>query len=92
VDAVEWLSTKRAAWRMGVTPRTLYRLIDDGLVPAYRMGRVLRLRAHEVDAAIEAARVQPGSLSHLWNVGESAVDEADDGFPEPDPGDEDGDT
>jgi excisionase family DNA binding protein len=33
--------------RLGVTLRTLYRLIDEGRLPAYKMGRVIRLR-HDV--------------------------------------------
>ena len=27
-----WLNTKTAAERLGITPRTLYRLVDEGLV------------------------------------------------------------
>lgn len=61
--AKEWLSTEHAAQRLGVRTRTLYRLIDHGVLPGYRMGRVIRLRAREVDAFIEAARIQPGTLS-----------------------------
>src|SRR3546814_4760838 len=62
----EWLSTQAAAKRLGVTPRTLYRFVDQGDLPAYRMGRVIRLRAHEVDAFIESTRIQPGTLEHLY--------------------------
>ena len=63
-----WLSTGEAAALIGLTPRTLYRLIDSGQVPAYRFGRVIRLRSHEVEAATEAARVEPGTLTHLWRL------------------------
>jgi len=61
-----WLSTQAAAKRLGVTPRTLYRFIDHGDLPAYRMGRVIRLKTSEVDAFIESTRIQPGSLEHLY--------------------------
>ena len=61
-----WLSTQAAAKRLGVTPRTLYRFIDLGELPAYRLGRVIRLKTAEVDAFIEASRIQPGSLEHLY--------------------------
>src|SRR3546814_3104262 len=64
-DDDEWLSTQAAAKRLGVTPRTLYRFVDQGDLPAYRMGRVIRLRAHEVDAFIESTRIQLGTLEHL---------------------------
>lgn len=61
-----WLSSKDAAGRIGITQRTLYRFIDEGLVPAYRMGRVIRLKQSDVAAFIEQSRVQPGTLKHLY--------------------------
>ncbi|HMG42786.1 MAG TPA: helix-turn-helix domain-containing protein [Acidimicrobiales bacterium] len=65
-DETEWLSTQEAARRLGITPRTLYRFIDHGDLPAYRFGRVIRLRAHEVEAFIESSRIKPGELEHLY--------------------------
>jgi excisionase family DNA binding protein len=59
---VKWLNTAKAAERLGVTPRTLYRFIDEGQVPAYRFGRVIRLKEHEVDDFIERCRIAPGAL------------------------------
>jgi excisionase family DNA binding protein len=64
--AVEWLSTAEAASRLGITARTLYRFIDEGQLPAYRFGRVIRLRVTEVDAFIDTCRIEPGSLDHLY--------------------------
>ena len=64
-DAVEedgpapWLSTDQAA-------RTLYRMIDSGELPAYRFGRVIRLRRHEVEEFVDRSRVAPGTLQHLY--------------------------
>ncbi len=63
---IEWLSTAESARRLGITPRTLYRFIDQGELPAYRFGRVIRLKATEVDEFIEASRVQPGDLANLY--------------------------
>ncbi len=63
---ITWLSTKAAAEYLGITTRTLYRLVDEGQLPAYKFGRVLRLKQDDVDAFIDAARVQPGSLRHLY--------------------------
>ena len=63
---IEWLSTADAASRLGITARTLYRFIDEGQLPAYRFGRVIRLKAGEVDAFIEACRIEPGTLEHLY--------------------------
>ena len=64
-DAV-WLSSQDAAKRLGVTARTLYRFIDQGDLPAYRLGRVIRLKLADVDAFIESSRIEPGSLEHLY--------------------------
>ena len=63
---IVWLSTQDAARRLGVTPRTLYRFIDEGQLPAYRFGRVIRLQLSEVHDFIERCRIQPGSLEHLY--------------------------
>ena len=65
-DSVTWLSTAAAAERLGITPRTLYRFIDEGQVPAFKFGRVIRLKQSDVDAYIESCRVAPGSMSHLY--------------------------
>ena len=46
---IEWLSTAEAAGRLGITPRTLYRFLDEGQLPGYRFGRVIRLQAKEFD-------------------------------------------
>jgi excisionase family DNA binding protein len=59
---IEWLNTAETARRLGITPRTLYRFIDDGQLPAYRFGRVIRLKESEVDAFIERCRIVPGTL------------------------------
>ena len=64
--AIEWLSTKEACERLGVTLRTLYRLMDEGQLPAYKIGRLLKLKGEDVETFIESARVQPGSLRHLY--------------------------
>jgi len=54
------------AERDGITPRTLYRFIDQGDIPAYRFGRVIRLKEDEVDSFIESCRIEPGTLEHLY--------------------------
>ena len=60
------MNTSETARRLGVTPRTLYRFIDDGQIPAYRFGRVIRLKASDVDVFIDACRIEPGTLEHLY--------------------------
>lgn len=65
-DQIEWMSTNTAAEHLGITTRTLYRFIDEGLLPAFRFGRVIRLQRRDVDDFIERSRIQPGSLDHLY--------------------------
>ncbi len=61
-----WLSTDEAAQRLGIATRTLYRFINEGEIPAYRMGRVYRLKAADVDDYLERHRILPGELDHLY--------------------------
>ena len=71
---IRWLSTIEAAKRLGVSLRTLYKFIDEGLVPGYKFGRVIRLQEHEVDAFILSARIEPGSLEHLYPEAKGATE------------------
>ena len=45
----DWLRPIDAARRLGIPTKELYRLIDEGRLPAYRFGRVIRLRAADVE-------------------------------------------
>ena len=60
---IEWLSTQEAARRLGITTRTLYRFVDQGELPAYRMGRVIRLQASDVDASSRGPASSPAPSS-----------------------------
>jgi excisionase family DNA binding protein len=64
-DGVNWLSTGQAAELLGIPPH-LYRLIDEGQLAAYRFGRVIRVKAGDVDDFVEASRIEPGTLAHLY--------------------------
>ena len=76
-DTIQWLSTAEAASRLGITPRTLYRFIDEGQVAAYRFGRVIRLKASDVDVFIDACRIEPGTLEHLYPDSTSEISATD---------------
>lgn len=65
-NEIQWLSTAEAAKYLGITQRTLYRFIDQGEIAAFRFGRVIRLKQDDVDQFIEARRIQPGTLEHLY--------------------------
>jgi len=66
IVGTDWLNVEGAARYLGITPRTLYRLIDTAELPAYRVGRVIRLRIPEIEAFIQSCRIQPGELRHLY--------------------------
>ena len=63
---ITWFGTAEAARHLGITPRTLYRLIDEGQITAYKFGRVIRLKQADITAFIESSRIAPGSLEHLY--------------------------
>ncbi len=65
-DRADWLSTKEASARLGVTLRSLYRFIDAGQLPAYKFGRVIRVKVDDVDRFIDSCRIAPGDLEHLY--------------------------
>ena len=65
-EGAVWLSTKQASVYLGVNLRTLYRFIDEGELPAFKFGRVIRLRQNDVEAFVESARIAPGTLEHLY--------------------------
>jgi excisionase family DNA binding protein len=73
---INWLNTAETARRLGVTPRTLYRFIDDGQLPAYRFGRVIRLKEDEVEEFIERCRIEPGTLDITPGAGSDTSDSA----------------
>ncbi len=76
-DDIRWMSTGAAARRLGVTVRTLYRLINEAELPAYKFGRVIRLQEAEVDEFIRASRITPGSLEHLYPESRKEISETD---------------
>lgn len=49
-----YLTAAEVADMLGITPKTLRRLVAEGVLPAYRLGpRMLRFKAEEVEAAIK---------------------------------------
>jgi excisionase family DNA binding protein len=48
-DTGGWIGTPVACSMLAITARELYRLVDEGRIPAYRFGRVIRLRRRDVE-------------------------------------------
>jgi excisionase family DNA binding protein len=84
---MEWLGTKDASTRLGITLRSLYRFIDEGDLPAYKFGRVIRIKVEDIDSFIESCRIRPGELEHLYpplkaaEAGEERGPDPDHGHP-----------
>lgn len=78
--AIRWMGTRDACDRLGITLRTLYRFIDEGQLPAYKMGRVIRLQETDIDEFIDRMRIVPGTLEHLYPEPKSQEDDADPGL------------
>ena len=49
-DGAPTLETRDAARQLGVSIRELYNLIDRHELPAYKVGRIIKLRQADVDA------------------------------------------
>ncbi len=60
-----WLRVGEAAVRLGVVPKTIYRLIDRGDLTGYRIGRVIRIKEADLLAYEASCEIQPGDLTHL---------------------------
>jgi excisionase family DNA binding protein len=45
-----WMTTAQAARRLGISRARLYRVIDSGALPAYKIGRLIRLQVSDVEA------------------------------------------
>ena len=67
-ETIDWMSTADAADYLGVQPRTLYRFIDEGRLPAYRFGRVIRLKRDDVDVFVQSCRIPPGTLIETSSI------------------------
>ena len=63
----EWVGAPEAARRLGVYLTSLYKVIDQGGPPAYKIGRVIRIRRADLDDFLERSRVRGGDLVHLYS-------------------------
>jgi excisionase family DNA binding protein len=66
----DWLGVPALAEELGVTMRTLYRILNSGELPCYKIGRVLRIRRAEVRTFLEQGRVEPEGRGHPIPPGE----------------------
>ena len=68
----EWLGAPAAVSLLGIRLKTLYGLINSGHLPAYKIGRVIRLRGWRSWPTSTRCRIKPGTLGHLYPPGDKA--------------------
>jgi len=62
---LSWMGCPEVADRLGVSLRTVYGMINRGELPAYHMGRVIRVKRADLQSFLLAQRLKPGDLDHL---------------------------
>ena len=60
-----WLGVGDVATRLGVVPKTVYRMIDNGSLTAFRIGRGIRIKESDLRSYEDSCEIQPGDLAHL---------------------------
>jgi excisionase family DNA binding protein len=61
----ERMGTADVMQALGIRFRTVYAMIDDHGLRAYRIGRVIRVRRADLEQWIERQRITAGELAHL---------------------------
>ena len=62
---------------LGVQSRTLYRFIDEGRLPAYRFGRVIRVMRSDLETFVVSCRIEPGSLGENGRIDQGDASRAE---------------
>ncbi len=58
----QFYSVKTLAERLALTPTTIYRLVEQGKLPAVKIGKSIRFAPDAIDAFLETVRVGPAGL------------------------------
>jgi len=59
----QFYSVRTLAEKLTLAPMTIYRLVDQGKLPAVRIGKSIRFRPADIDAFLESVRVGPAGLA-----------------------------
>lgn len=62
----EVLTVEEAAVRMKMSVRYVRRLVAQRRIAFHKVGRSVRLKASDVDAHVDAGRVEPLTTSAVW--------------------------
>ena len=68
----QFYTVKTLAQRLAVKPLTIYRLVDQGKLPAVRIGRSIRFDPDAVAAFLDSVRIGPEGLKEERTEGRKA--------------------
>jgi excisionase family DNA binding protein len=72
VKTDQFYTVKTLAQRLAVKPLTIYRLVDQGKLPAVRIGRSIRFDPDAVAAFLDSVRIGPEGLKEERTEGRKA--------------------
>jgi excisionase family DNA binding protein len=58
----QFYTVKTLAEKLAIKPITVYRMVDQGKLPAVRIGKSIRFKPADIDAFLESVRVGPAGL------------------------------
>src|SRR5919197_5078158 len=69
IDASALLSVSQAAQRLGVSPSTIWRWIEAGRLPAYRIGpKKIRVRREDLEQMVQPAGDRKGRMAVMEGI------------------------
>jgi excisionase family DNA binding protein len=68
----QFYTVKTLAVRLAVQPLTIYRMVDQGKLPAVRIGKSIRFEPEAVAAFLDSVRVGPEGLNDRNQEGRKA--------------------
>jgi excisionase family DNA binding protein len=68
----QFYTVKTLAARLAVQPLTIYRMVDQGKLPAVRIGKSIRFEPEAVAAFLDSVRVGPEGLNDRNQEGRKA--------------------
>lgn len=64
----ELLKVEEAAEALGMSPRHVRRLVQERRIAFHRFGRSIRIDPADIEAYVEASRVEPITESDVWRT------------------------
>lgn len=59
----QFYTVRTLAEKLAINPMTVYRLVNQGKLPAVKVGKSIRFKPADIDAFLETVRVGPAGLN-----------------------------